>query len=211
LEVRHQERNQLLNPRTVADDPQRRDADPLLEDVVMAALDEVGVMAEVRHEAHPARSEKDRCDQKDVWQVRAAALVGIVADEHVARTNVVSVALRHGADHPLQRAQMQRDVLSLIEQPAGGVEDRRGAVFPLLDIGRDGRPNQHHRHFVRHRAELVADDLRPDRVHSSHRPYPQVPVLVDARLVAWKQEDGRVHLLDHCGPTEARVAREAAP
>jgi hypothetical protein len=160
LEVGHQQRERLVDPRVLAADAHGRAADALLEDVVVTALDEVGVVAEVGHEAHSRALVEDGGHEHDVGQVRAAALIGVVADEHVSGGDVVSVSVSDRSDHPRQRAQVQRDVLGLVEQPALGVEDRGGAVLALLDVGRDRGAHEHHRHLVGHRAELVGDHLR---------------------------------------------------
>ena len=66
-------------------EPDRRDAQPLLEDVGVAAIDEVGVVRDVDRPGDELAVDEDRLGQHDVRQVRAAALVGVVADEDVAR------------------------------------------------------------------------------------------------------------------------------
>ena len=63
----------------------RRDAQALLEDVGMAAIDEVGMVREVNGPGDQATVDEDRLGEHDVGQVRAAAGVGVVADEDVAR------------------------------------------------------------------------------------------------------------------------------
>ena len=66
------------------EEPDRRDAQPLLEDVRVAAVDEVGVVREVGDEGDEPPLDEDRRDEDDVRQVGAAAGVGVVADEDVA-------------------------------------------------------------------------------------------------------------------------------
>ena len=75
LEVGHQKRERLVDPGVVAADADRRDTDALLEDVVVAALDEVRVVAQVGHEADPRSLVEDRGHEHDVRQVGAPALV----------------------------------------------------------------------------------------------------------------------------------------
>ena len=51
----------------------------------MAAIDEVGVVRQVHRPGDDAAVDEDRLGQHDVGQVGAAALIGVVADEDVAR------------------------------------------------------------------------------------------------------------------------------
>ena len=118
-------------------EPHRRDAQALLVDVGVAAIDEVGMVRQVDRPGDQAAVDEDRLGQHDVGQMRAAALVGVVADEGVARPDVLGRVAPHDVlDEVEEAAEMDRDVLGLAERLAGGVEQRRRAVAPLLDVGR---------------------------------------------------------------------------
>ena len=71
-------------------EPHRRDAQALLVDMGVAAIDEVGMVGEVHRPGDDAAVDEDRLGEHDVGQVRAAALVGVVADEDVARPDVLA-------------------------------------------------------------------------------------------------------------------------
>ena len=73
----------------------RRDAQPLLVDVGVAAVDEVGMVREVHRPGDQAAVDEDRFGDDDVGQVRAAALIGVVADEGVARPYVLGRIAPH--------------------------------------------------------------------------------------------------------------------
>ena len=67
--------------------------------------------------------------------MRAATIVGIVGDEHVAWLDrVLGKALLKAFDGADHRAQMNRNMLGLGYDFAFGVEDGGRKVVPLLDI-----------------------------------------------------------------------------
>ncbi len=147
-------------------EPDRRDAQPLLVDVRMAAIGEVGVVREVHRPGDDAPLDEDRLGQHDVGQVRPAALVGVVADEHVARAHLLDrMALQDALDHADEAAEMDRDVLGLAERAALDVEQRGRAVAPFLDVGGVGGAHQRLAHLLDDRGERGADHLHGDRVH----------------------------------------------
>jgi hypothetical protein len=55
----------------------------------MAAVGEIGMVRGVDRPADHRSVEEDRLRQHDVGQMRGAALIGIVADEHVARMDLL--------------------------------------------------------------------------------------------------------------------------
>ena len=67
--------------------PDRRDAQPLLVDVGVAAISEVGVVRGVDGPGDEISLGEDRLRQHDVGQMRAAALIGVVPDKDVARAH----------------------------------------------------------------------------------------------------------------------------
>ena len=138
---------------------------PFLIDVRMAAIGEVRVMREIDRPGDDASFDEDRLGQHDVGQMRAAARIGVVADEDVAGTHVgdrvLLEDLRHDAD---EAAEMDRDVLGLAERMALDIEQRGRAVAPLLDVGRIGRADQRLAGFLHDRGQRRADDLDGDRI-----------------------------------------------
>ena len=94
-------------------------------------------------------------DERDVRQVRAAG-EGVVEDPGLSRLRVV---LGDGRDRVGHRAEVHRDVLGLRDHAPALVEDRRRAVAPLLDVGREGRANEDGAHLLGHRAERAAENL----------------------------------------------------
>ncbi|KAG1530996.1 hypothetical protein G6F50_016958 [Rhizopus delemar] len=85
--------------------------------------------------------------------------------ERVARADAGhAIAAQHGIDAARQRAQVHRHVGSLGHQAAGGVEQRDGAVFALLDIAGERRTDQRVAHFFGDGQQAVAEDLHFDGV-----------------------------------------------
>ncbi len=75
-------------------------------------------------------------EQHEVVEVGAAAGMGVVADEHVAGPDVVHLMPgQHVVGDAEQRAEVNRDAFGLRHDPALWVEQRSGAVLPLLDVG----------------------------------------------------------------------------
>ena len=106
-----------------------------------------------------------RTDERDVREVRPAG-VGIVQDEDLARRGG---QCPHGGDGLVQRAQMHRNVGRLGDHLAGGVEQSRGAVASLPDVGRDRRMNQHQPHLLRDGGEGVPHHLEAHGVEAHVR------------------------------------------
>jgi len=71
----------------------------------------------------PLATAKDRHEGGHVRQM-AAAVIGIVHQDHVARRDVLEAFL-DGACRPGQRADMDRDVIGLRDQPCLHVADRQ--------------------------------------------------------------------------------------
>ena len=95
-----------------------------------------------------------------------AAAVGIVEDPRLAELGAPPAYRGHGVRH---RAQVDGDVLGLGDHPAVPVEERRGAVLPLLDVGRERRADEDGAHLLRDRAERAADHLELDGDHAALR------------------------------------------
>ena len=124
-----------------------------------AALPAKGMMRTVRRPSDDLAFDERRGDERDVVEVRAAR-ERIVDDDLVARGEPLPSREEfedrtHRCRH---RAEVHGDVLGLHELLASGVEERRGAVGPLLDVRAERRPAQHGAH-------LVCDALEPPDQH----------------------------------------------
>ena len=69
---------------------------------------------------------------------------------------------RDGGDRVGHRAEVDRDVLGLGDHPAPRVEQRGGAVPPLLDVRGERGADEDGAHLVGDRAERGAYDLELD-------------------------------------------------
>src|SRR5262249_30344671 len=67
--------------------------------------------------------------------------------------------------------EVHRDRRGLDHHATGGVEDRRAAVAPLLDVRAVGAAHERRLHLLRDGAQRVAHHLQGDRVHpaAAHR------------------------------------------
>ncbi|MCY1236737.1 hypothetical protein D9M72_494090 [compost metagenome] len=117
-----------------------------------------------REEAQRAVPEYRR-DDVDVRQVAAVGEVRVVADEYIAVADGAGRELReHRLDGAIQRAQVQRDLRALRNEPAGGIEQRDRAILAFLDIGRERRPDERVVHVLGDGKQPVAEHLHLDRV-----------------------------------------------
>ena len=168
LQVEQHEIEDVLHQLAFAIEPHGRNANAFLEDVRMAAIDEVGVMGRVGGPGDQLAFVEDRLGEHDVGQVRAAAGVGVVAHEDVAFADVLHVeALGDLLDDADQRAEMDRDVRGLAQRAALGIEQARRAVAPLLDVGRVGGAHQRLAHLLDDGGQRIADDLDGDGIDRS--------------------------------------------
>jgi len=114
----------------------RRDAQPFLVDVGMAAIGEIGVVRGIDRPSDDAAVDKYRLAEHDVGQVGAGTGIGVVADEHVARLHRLDrVALQDLRDDPDKAAEMHRDVLGLAQGRAVPIEQRGRTIAAFLDVG----------------------------------------------------------------------------
>jgi hypothetical protein len=96
----------------------------------VAAIREVGVVRSVDHPGDEPPLDKDRLTEHDIGQVRTAARIGVIADEHVARPHRVDwVPPDDLGDDADQAAEMHRDVLGLAQHRAGPVEQSRRSLM----------------------------------------------------------------------------------
>ena len=125
------------------------------------------MVREVHGPGDQAVVDEDRLGQNDVRQVRAAALVGVVADEGVARPDVLGRIAPHDVRHQVEEAaEMDRDVLGLAERLATRVEQRGRAVAPLLDVGRVRGADQRLAGLLDDRRHRRADHLDRDGIYA---------------------------------------------
>jgi len=133
--------------------------------VGVAAVGEVGVVREVDGPGDHFAVDEDRFGEHDVGQMGAAALVGVVAAEHIARAHFgARVALHDVRDQVEEAAQVHRDMLSLAQGFSVEVEQRRGAVAAFLDVGGVGGADQRLAHFLDDGGQCAADDLDRDGI-----------------------------------------------
>ncbi len=123
---------------------------------------DVGVVGAVGGEADQLLAGEGGRDDRDVGQV-GAARVGVV--EHPAHPGLV-VLVRHRRDRGGHRAQVDRDVLGLHHEVAGGVEQRAGGVAALLDVGRVAGADQHRAHLLAGRAQRAGGDAQGDGIEA---------------------------------------------
>ncbi len=143
----------------------RRDAEPLLVDMRMAAVGEVRMVRGVDRPGDDVPGDEDRLGQHDVGQMRGAALIGIVADEDVAGAYAADgMSLHYVRQEFEETTEVHRDVLGLAERLAMHVEERRRAIATFLDVGRIAGAHQCFAHLLGDRGESAADDFDGDRI-----------------------------------------------
>jgi hypothetical protein len=94
-------------------------------------------------------------DERDVGEVRASG-ERIVEHEDVGSLRVV---LHDRRDRIRHRAEVDRDVLGLRDHAAALVEERRGAVAPLLDVGGERGADERGAHLLGDGPEGVSENL----------------------------------------------------
>ena len=165
LAVQQDQRLHVLLQHTFPVEPDRRDSQPLLIDVGVTAIGEIGMMRRVDSPGDEIAFVEDRLGEHDVRQMRAATLISVVADEDVPRAQrldrVAFEDMWQGAD---ETAEMHRDVLGLAERLAVHVEEGGRAVAPLLDVGGVARPHEGFAHLFDDGGEGAADHLDGDRI-----------------------------------------------
>ena len=152
-------------------EPQRRDAQPLLEDVGGVAGQttrrlgsRLCQMRAVGHEAHDLVSMEDRLQQRVLGDV-ATAPVRVVHDDDVARAVDVGAEF---VDHPLHgeldRADLGGAELGLGAETALGVEQHAGEVQRFVEHRRVGGAHHGDAHLAAGRGQVVVDHRQRDLV-----------------------------------------------
>ena len=152
-----------------------------------------------------------RRDHVDVGQM-AAAEVGVVVDEHIARLER-GRRLDHRLDRQRHRAEMDRQVRSLRHHLAAHVEEPARVVAGHLEQRRVRGLGQHDLHLLGRAVERVLDDLERRGIGLTHAHAPATirPPGVDPEPPAGRHDDRGVGSLDDRGPERrapgARLSR----
>ncbi len=110
---------------------------------------------------------EDRPDQRHVGQVRSAAGVRVVRDDHVAGPQVLAAG--DGLlDRVAERAEEAGDAVALGDQLAVGVGDADPEVEDLVDDRALRRALQRDEHLVADRGEALAQDVHGEPVGGAH-------------------------------------------
>ena len=150
--VREQEREHLLA------EPDGRHDHPLLVELARLGRQAGGLHpADVRVvRARDGEAARHARDDRDVRQVRAAR-VRVVEDVELPRLRILGA---NGRDRLGHGPEVHRDVLGLGDHASLRVEERGRAVAPLLDVGREGRPDEHGAHLLRRGPQTGSDHLQ---------------------------------------------------
>ena len=141
--------------------------------MLVSTVDEVGVMGKVGGPPDDVALMENGRGEDDIGKVGAAAGVGVVADEGIPVLDFgARVALQNGLDDTDQRAQMNGDMLGLIDGSSLRVEERGGAIAPFLDVGRIGGPDQGLSHLLGDGGNGVSDHLDHDGIDGLLRGLP---------------------------------------
>src|SRR5262249_28603552 len=126
---------------------------------------DVGVM--------PARGEKKkkvrailakyRRDHGDVGEM-CPAIIGRIQHVDVSGLELLAKLAAYSLDAPIHRAEMNRDVRGVGDEPSPRVEDRAGEIEPLLDIDRARCVLQRVAHLLCDRGEQIVEDFEHHRV-----------------------------------------------
>ena len=151
-------------------EPERGDADPLLPDLgrprvvgaVRGAADVALVRTVDRPEEEPLAGEH-RDEGREVRQV-VVAVIGVVQEVDVAGPHAVTEELLDGPDGPRDRADVDRHVLRLGDEPALGVAEGGGEVTARVEDLRVRGAEHRLAHLLHDGLEPVLDDRDGDRI-----------------------------------------------
>ena len=150
----------------------RRDAQAFLPDLggirivgAMRRTADVALMRAHHGPEQPAAAGEHRHEGSDVGQM-AAAVIGIVHQDDVAGRDVLE-ALLHRARRPGQRADVDRDVIGLRDQPALHVADRQREIAAGIEDLRIGGAQHRLAHLGHDRAQPMLDDGTRDGIDGS--------------------------------------------
>ena len=122
-DVQRQQIEQVLARPAGLVEPDRRDAQPFLPDLggagIVGAMGGAADIAEMGADDGPEQAlvaREYRHEDREIGQM-AAAVIGIVEQKHVAGRDVLEAVLDHQR-RPGQRADMNREMIGLRDQPA---------------------------------------------------------------------------------------------
>ncbi len=113
-------------------------------------------------------ADEDRRDHRNVRRVRAAAVIGMVDDERVARRDTVAKRVDDGGGAGGKCADMERQHHVLRHHLALGVHQRTGGILRLPHDGGESRTKQRVLHLLHDAGQARLDDFEIDRV-DDHR------------------------------------------
>ena len=143
-------------------------------------------MGPVRTHRDDLAVDDDRQHHREVGKV-APAPVGVVAEDHVARRELVDAEL---SERPLHRerhrAEMQRIERGLRDHLAGAVEHGARVIASLVEDRRVRGPSHRDAHLLGQLDQRAADDLERDQVHRLARdPAHAAPSVISSEPVSW--------------------------
>ena len=147
----------------------RRNAQALLEDLggggivgAMGGAADVALMGAHDGPEQPLAAVEHRHERGEIGQM-AAAMIGIVEQDDVARLDVLEPLLDRER-RPWQRADMDRNVIGLRDQPAARVADRQREIAAGIEDLRIGGAKHGFAHFLHDRAQAMLDDGAGDGI-----------------------------------------------
>ena len=150
----------------------RRNAQAFLPDLgrigiigAMRGAADVALMRADDGPEQPSGAVEHRHEGGDIRQM-AAAVIGIVHQDDVARRDVLE-ALLHRERGPGQRADMDRNVVGLRDQPALHVADRQREIAAGIEDLRIGGAQHGLAHLGHDRAQPMLDDGARDGVNGN--------------------------------------------
>ncbi len=149
----------------------------------MRGTSDVALVRAHHRPEQPPRAVEHRHKGGHVGQM-AAAMIGIVHQDHVARRNVLE-ALLHRQRGPGQRADMDRDVVGLRDQPRLHVADRQRKVAAGVENLRIGGAQHGLAHLGHDRAQPMLDDGTRDGVNCRNRVHFSPSSWQSSSLVLW--------------------------
>jgi hypothetical protein len=123
---------------------------------------DVALVGDAGAEAQVPAGMEHRREHRHVGRMRAAALVGVVDEEGVARGDVAGIGLQDRGAAGGEGADVERQHDVLGDHPAGRIEQGAGGVLRFTDDGGEAGAEQRVLHLAHDAAEARADHLQLD-------------------------------------------------